>query len=569
MAPAPDFYARHSDGTIRRYDNGHWTLMDSASKNVGFSVAGGVFYLLHNDGSIYRSKKDLSNWTANRPDNFDGIDVAGSKNVEIWADGPDFYARHSDGTIRRYDNGHWTLMDSASKNVGFSVAGGVFYLLHNDGSIYRSKKDLSNWTANRPDNFDGIDVAGSKNVEIWADGPDFYARHSDGTIRRYDNGHWTLMDSASKNVGFSVAGGVFYLLHNDGSIYRSKKDLSNWTANRPDNFDGIDVAGSKNVEIWATVASPCGSYDDTIHIAASSHNSIEWSSCVNVGSAEQVSLTFTPSGNIYSADIGVRITSRTSNSSPQVVEYEGGFGGNSYFNAKQELKLLRIPTGRQKLFTYTITLSKWHKYGREGNNEYPIVEPTSQLWQCNGTGQRTASVGYHDVVEPDYVGMGRIAFEWNGHSSYETKDRGHGREETRSYSILIDPPEFTAPGWTDVRVIGMCGRERVCKGETSHELVYFIGSRKASAKVYGKALRNHWGIENGLHWLLDTSFAEDNNRVSKRRGAENLSVVRRLALSLLKQHPDKRSIACKRLRAALEPGFLQEVLGVDGDPGKV
>ena len=155
------------------------------------------------------------------------------------------------------------------------------------------------------------------------------------------------------------------------------------------------------------------------------------------------------------------------------------------------------------------------------------------------------------------------------HDTYETKDRGHGREETRSYSILIDPPEFTAPGWTDVRVIGMCGRERVCKGETSHELVYFIGSRKASAKVYGKALRNHWGIENGLHWLLDTSFAEDNNRVSKRRGAENLSVVRRLALSLLKQHPDKRSIACKRLRAALEPGFLQEVLGVDGNAAKV
>jgi predicted transposase YbfD/YdcC len=165
------------------------------------------------------------------------------------------------------------------------------------------------------------------------------------------------------------------------------------------------------------------------------------------------------------------------------------------------------------------------------------------------------------AFEQDFAGL--------QHDTYETKDQGHGREETRSYSILIDPPEFAAPDWTGIRVLGMCGRERICNGETSHEVVYFIGSRKASAKVYGDALRSHWGIENGLHWQLDTSFAEDDNRVSNRRGAENLAVVRRLALSLLKQHPEKRSIACKRLRAALEPGFLQEVLGIDGNAAKV
>ena len=123
--------------------------------------------------------------------------------------------------------------------------------------------------------------------------------------------------------------------------------------------------------------------------------------------------------------------------------------------------------------------------------------------------------------------------------------------------------------WTGLRVIGMCYSECVRAGKTSSEVRYFIGSRTAKAKVYGQALRNHWGIENNLHWQLDVSFAEDKNRVSKRHGAENLALVRRLALSLLKQHPDKRSIACKRLLAALDPAFLAEVLRAGDNSGKI
>jgi hypothetical protein len=87
-------------------------------------------------------------------------------------------------------------------------------------------------------------------------------------------------------------------------------------------------------------------------------------------------------------------------------------------------------------------------------------------------------------------------------------------------------------------------------------------------KVYGRALRGHWGIENNLHWQLDVSFGEDKNRVSKRHEAENLALLRRLTLTLLKQHPDKRSIACKRLAAAFNTAFLEEVLGGDGGSGK-
>jgi len=133
----------------------------------------------------------------------------------------------------------------------------------------------------------------------------------------------------------------------------------------------------------------------------------------------------------------------------------------------------------------------------------------------------------------------------------------------------VNPPDFNTAEWPTVKAIGMCCRERIREGQTSTEVIFFIGSRKASAKTYGKALRDHWGIENNLHWQLDVSFAEDHNRVSRRQGAENLAVLRRLTLSLLKQHPAKESIACKRLRAALEPDFLREILAIDENSAKI
>jgi predicted transposase YbfD/YdcC len=155
------------------------------------------------------------------------------------------------------------------------------------------------------------------------------------------------------------------------------------------------------------------------------------------------------------------------------------------------------------------------------------------------------------------------------HDEYETNEKGHGRIEGRHYAVIYDPVSLRQKDlWQDLRVIGLCVSERTVGRETTTEARYFIGSRKASAKTYGGALRNHWRIENTLHWQLDVSFGEDKNRVSKRHGAENLALLRRLALSLLKQHADQRSIACKRLAAALNTAFLEEVVCAGGVLGK-
>ena len=106
----------------------------------------------------------------------------------------------------------------------------------------------------------------------------------------------------------------------------------------------------------------------------------------------------------------------------------------------------------------------------------------------------------------------------------------------------------------------MCHRERTVNGKQTTEVHYFIGSRRMAARRYAAALRDHWGIENNLHWQLDVSFQEDASRVENRHGAENLSLFRKLALSLLKQNPRKETMARKRKAAAVDPGYLAEIL---------
>jgi predicted transposase YbfD/YdcC len=151
------------------------------------------------------------------------------------------------------------------------------------------------------------------------------------------------------------------------------------------------------------------------------------------------------------------------------------------------------------------------------------------------------------------------------HDTYETRGRGHGREEYRRYTVLYGTEGIRHhEEWASLSVIGMCYSERTVAGETTSEARYFIGSKRAGAKYYGTGLRNHWGIENCLHWQLDVTFGEDHSRVRRRNAAENLALLRRLTLSLLKAHPAKLSIAKKRFAAALDPCFLEEILQGDG-----
>jgi predicted transposase YbfD/YdcC len=155
--------------------------------------------------------------------------------------------------------------------------------------------------------------------------------------------------------------------------------------------------------------------------------------------------------------------------------------------------------------------------------------------------------------------------EGRDYHTYEHVERGHGREETRCYVVIPEPEGIRDhQEWPKLRVVGVCYCERTMHGKTSFESRYFIGSKNARGRYYGRALRNHWRIENNLHWQLDVSFDEDSNQTVNRQGAANLALVRKIALTLLKRHPGKGSIRNKRQQAGWDTDFLEEVLRGSG-----
>jgi predicted transposase YbfD/YdcC len=146
---------------------------------------------------------------------------------------------------------------------------------------------------------------------------------------------------------------------------------------------------------------------------------------------------------------------------------------------------------------------------------------------------------------------------------HETRDRGHGRTEIRR-CWTTDMVESLSQGseWEGLSSLVMIEAERTVAGTTSTDCRYFISSRKEfSAKEALQAAREHWGIENELHWVLDVVFREDDCRIRAGNAAENFAVMRHLSLNLFKSLKDsKLSIKIRRMSAAWNPDFLLKVL---------
>lgn len=148
------------------------------------------------------------------------------------------------------------------------------------------------------------------------------------------------------------------------------------------------------------------------------------------------------------------------------------------------------------------------------------------------------------------------------HRRHETRDKGHGRVEERYYYLAKLPKSFPLQKqWPGLKAIGMAINMTTDKdGNERGEVRFFIVSRYMSGKRFGQAVRGHWGIENSLHWVLDVTFDEDQSRVRERCLADNLSWLRRFAISLLKRHPSKHSIKGKSEIAGWDNEFLLQVL---------
>ncbi|MFO0846604.1 MAG: ISAs1 family transposase [Gemmataceae bacterium] len=171
------------------------------------------------------------------------------------------------------------------------------------------------------------------------------------------------------------------------------------------------------------------------------------------------------------------------------------------------------------------------------------------LLVVKGNQQRLMQDILESFAQADAAGYQGVEYD-----EYETTDDGHGRQQKRSYTVLYDLGRGRDKDeWPGLKVIGLCYSERTAQGETSSEARLFIGSKKQGAKFYGEGLRNHWGIESNCHWHLDVTFGEGDGRIRHRTVGLNMALLRRVALSLLKQHPGKGSIATKRYEATLDP----------------
>jgi predicted transposase YbfD/YdcC len=146
-------------------------------------------------------------------------------------------------------------------------------------------------------------------------------------------------------------------------------------------------------------------------------------------------------------------------------------------------------------------------------------------------------------------------------SSHEEQESSHGREDRRIYYQISVPRTLRGrEGWKNLRTLGMAVRTtRVGERETC-DVRYYISSLRRNVKPFAGAVRNHWSIENTLHWSLDVTFREDESRVRDRHVADNLAWLRRIALTLLKQHPGKQSLAMKRRLSGWSIDFLMQVL---------
>jgi predicted transposase YbfD/YdcC len=164
--------------------------------------------------------------------------------------------------------------------------------------------------------------------------------------------------------------------------------------------------------------------------------------------------------------------------------------------------------------------------------------------------------------QPLLLAEAQAAFERAGTSVqvFETREARHGRQERRSSAVVAVGQMKTTYGFPGLAAIGRIEAERTtASGKTAIETRYIALSQRLHPRKMLEVVRAHWGVENKLHWTLDVVFDEDHARSRKDYGPENLAVLRRLALNVLRAHPNDIPPARKMRRAALDKDFFFEL----------
>lgn len=158
---------------------------------------------------------------------------------------------------------------------------------------------------------------------------------------------------------------------------------------------------------------------------------------------------------------------------------------------------------------------------------------------------------------------------YQGDSAFSTQEKSHGREETRVHVVSDIPDSFVdlEADWLKLKTLGVVVSFRTRDDQTVDEpsIRYYISSAKLTARQLADAVRQHWAIENKLHWVLDVAMREDDCRIRKNHAAETLAIVRYIALNLLKNNKTfKAGIKRKQKKAAMNSDYLDDILAGAG-----
>lgn len=165
---------------------------------------------------------------------------------------------------------------------------------------------------------------------------------------------------------------------------------------------------------------------------------------------------------------------------------------------------------------------------------------------------------------PSHDTINRVFSMLKPDTENEIVEKGHGRIETRNCKVynqiqLLEDLEK----WSDLKSVIQITSEREINEKKTKEIRFYISSLNDEARAFNKYIRMHWGVENSLHWTLDMTFREDEQRKRDKNSAQNFAIVRKIVLNLLKQEDSKKlSLRTKRLKAGWDNNFLLKILKI-------
>lgn len=191
---------------------------------------------------------------------------------------------------------------------------------------------------------------------------------------------------------------------------------------------------------------------------------------------------------------------------------------------------------------------------------------------------QTAKADYILTLKSNHPTLAKDAQEWfENHQTQPdlenvkvTKiacEAGHHRIEKRQFWQVPAKLVFSQERieqWQGLKTLVIEKSQRILWNKETNCTRFFLSSLDSQCDCFPNAIRSHWGIENQLHWCLDVVFGEDSSRIRKDNGARNMSILRRLALNLLRQEPSKGSLKMKRYKAGLDDSFLLQILANSG-----